>query len=402
MQCNRHTAQPHTKPYVSGPSRGAERSLSRLDGAGAEQSASLFSAMALVVLSGLPCSGKSTAAAELAALVEELSGGEGEAPLRAVVVDDVACEALGGRAAVYGAMVREKDARAALRSAVDRAMSPSSVVLVDAMNAIKGYRYELWCIARAAGARYCVLHCDARAADCERRNARRRQQGVGGDCWPAPVLQDLCARFERPDARNRWDKPLFTLHADDEERGQSASAASGEVERAGIGVERVLPSIATPSGCVVHGATERQPRAEALRAAAEHVLGKGSTKASAGGAGGGAGKLTPALATAAQRPAGNANALAELDAAANRVIEAVMAAQSASGGAAGRLTFGTDVIELHRPLPLPALRRYKRGFARLVNGQIGGGAAAPQGLAAEGMFAAYVVSSSEVEGAARG
>ena len=46
--------------------------------------------MALVVLSGLPCSGKSTAAAELAALVEELSGGEGEAPLRAVVVADVA------------------------------------------------------------------------------------------------------------------------------------------------------------------------------------------------------------------------------------------------------------------------------------------------------------------------
>ncbi|CAI9769798.1 unnamed protein product [Fraxinus pennsylvanica] len=45
---------------------------------------------------------------------------------------------------------------------------------------IKGYMYKLWCLARAAGIRYCVLHY-------------------------------LLRRFERPDSRNRWDSPLFEL-----------------------------------------------------------------------------------------------------------------------------------------------------------------------------------------------
>jgi protein KTI12 len=54
-------------------------------------------------------------------------------------------------------MPREKNLRGLLRSAVDRAVSKDSIVIVDSLNNIKGYRYELWCLARAAGILYCLV-----------------------------------------------------------------------------------------------------------------------------------------------------------------------------------------------------------------------------------------------------
>ena len=39
-------------------------------------------------------------------------------------------------------------ARAALLSAVDRSLDRRRTVVLDTQNNIKGYRYQLWCIAR--------------------------------------------------------------------------------------------------------------------------------------------------------------------------------------------------------------------------------------------------------------
>ena len=395
--------------------------------------------MALVVMCGLPCSGKSAAAAALAERI-----GARDAPLKAVVVDEPSLHLSRG---AYASMRTEKESRATLRSAVDRAASKSSVVIVDAMNAIKGYRcggrprrpgersatgaltsssglsarpltpplpflprvgahargrYELWCIARSAGLRYCVVHCDCSAAAAAACNAASGEDGPAGaraSRWPAEVMTDLCARFERPDARNRWDKPLFTLHTGAELPGGGGTGAAG----GGVTVESVLPSIATPSGTIVHGATEKRPREEVLAAAVAHVLGEAAPGGGGGSAAGAShGGLTQGLATITQRPSSNANALAELDAAANRVIEAIMAAQAASGtGAAGKLQFGADAVQLSQPLPLPALRRFKRSFAKLINGTLGGRGQVPTGAAAEGMFASFVAKNASVQGATR-
>jgi len=43
----------------------------------------------------------------------------------------------------------------------------------DTLNNIKGYRYELWCIAKAAGTRYCVLWVHTPAETCRAWNAAR-------------------------------------------------------------------------------------------------------------------------------------------------------------------------------------------------------------------------------------
>lgn len=72
---------------------------------------------------------------------------------------------------------------------------------------MQGYRYELWCIARAAGTRYCVVHVDTPAETCRAWNDSRPES----DRYPATVFDDLVRRFETPEAKNRWDSPLFRV-----------------------------------------------------------------------------------------------------------------------------------------------------------------------------------------------
>ena len=50
----------------------------------------------------------------------------------------------------------EKNARASLKAAVERELNKESVLIADDLNYIKGYRYELFCIARAMGMRQSI------------------------------------------------------------------------------------------------------------------------------------------------------------------------------------------------------------------------------------------------------
>jgi hypothetical protein len=73
-------------------------------------------------------------------------------------------------------------------------------------------RYELWCMARAAAARYCMVACETPLQCCREWNAAR-----AGPTYAVGVFEELSARFETPDRRNRWDSPLFRTmpgHAD--------------------------------------------------------------------------------------------------------------------------------------------------------------------------------------------
>lgn len=110
---------------------------------------SRFLSMALVVMCGQPCSGKSAAAACLAATLRTSS-----TDLIVRIIDESSLHL--GRNDSYKDMVVEKNLRGVLRSEVDRSVSRDSIIIVDSLNNIKGYRYELWCLARASGVRYCV------------------------------------------------------------------------------------------------------------------------------------------------------------------------------------------------------------------------------------------------------
>nr|XP_020037758.1 protein KTI12 homolog [Castor canadensis] len=230
--------------------------------------------MPLVVFCGLPYSGKSQRAEEL----RDALAAEGHA---VYLVDDASV--LGtADATVYGDSAREKALRGALRASVERRLTRHDVVILDSINYIKGFRYELYCLARAARTPLCLVYCvrpgstsqgtqvagveesrnilvswRPRAEEDGKFQATRpgvarepyaacsevngpvlvdrpkelKREDIGTSDPPVPVtpeceksekhvsgtffspelMEALTLRFEAPDSRNRWDRPLFTV-----------------------------------------------------------------------------------------------------------------------------------------------------------------------------------------------
>lgn len=127
----------------------------------------------------------------------------------------------------------EKQTRGSLRSAVDRALSsskPPPAVVVDGCNSVKGFRYELWCLGRSARARYCCVSCPESGSS----SSGNDRNGVEGEPssgfvgrWPRALFDDLAARVEPPDPRNRWEQPLFLADARRRETERAAMKTEG-------------------------------------------------------------------------------------------------------------------------------------------------------------------------------
>ena len=173
----------------------------------------------------------------------------------------------------YSSSKEEKITRAAMKNEFDRRVSggisgggtnnggnkrekkgkqtSSSLVILDATNYIKGYRYELHCISRAAGTRHGVVWVLNDPSVCIRWNEERKKKriiekmtkrkslvagesevdknqnsgegednGQERDCdiseddgyYPTSVeMEELMGRYEPPDPRNRWDRPLYRV-----------------------------------------------------------------------------------------------------------------------------------------------------------------------------------------------
>ncbi|XP_051855659.1 protein KTI12 homolog [Antechinus flavipes] len=324
--------------------------------------------MPLVVLCGLPDSGRSQRADELRRALEA----EGR-PV--TVVRDADVLGPGGPEALCGAYsdpAREKALRAALKALVERDLGRRAVVLLDSPNYIKGFRYELYCLARAARTPLCLLYClkprpraPGDGEDClpkagavasswrpkaatsepeqglpagdapedhdpqwrgleEDPESRlegapsSREQNIGspgdeaaGELEPEPdlgfppeLLDALAQRFEAPDSRNRWDRPLFTV----------------------LGLEEPLPL------------------AQIRAALFESQV------------------LAPHQATQSQ-PLASTNFLHQLDQVTSQVLTALMEAQkSAVPGDLLSLPGTTERLRFSRPLSMAELSRLRRQF----------------------------------------
>ncbi|XP_078541070.1 protein KTI12 homolog [Lissotriton helveticus] len=159
--------------------------------------------MPLVVLCGFPCSGKSRRVRELQ---EQLS----QAGSRKVQV--VGDEALGvDRNAVYADSRKEKEVRGALRAEVERKLNKEDVVILDSLNYIKGYRYELYCLIKHTQTPHCLIHCLTAPEVSSAWNSARELENQ----YSQEIFNALVQRFEAPDSRNRWDSPIFTVQKDD-------------------------------------------------------------------------------------------------------------------------------------------------------------------------------------------
>lgn len=270
--------------------------------------------MALVVICGQPCSGKSKAALCLAVALKE-SG------LNQIVrvIDETSFHL--DRNESYANMPAEKNLRGVLRSEVDRSVSKDSVIIVDSLNSIKGYRYELWCLARAAGIRYCVLFCDAEETHCRKWNEERREKGEAA--YSDKIFEDLVRRFETPERRNRWDSPMFELWPHKE------------------GIEKTSAAILDAVSYLTKKADAKSRDVKTLQ---------------------------PTIATQNTRFS-EANSLYELDRATQEVISAIVEAQSqALGGPLNGVSVaqGLPPINISRSVGLPELRRLRRTFIKLT------------------------------------
>ena len=105
--------------------------------------------MALITISGFPSSGKSTRAAQIQDFILRKD------PLSNVII--ISDHSLGLSPNEYSQSNSEKSARATLFAAVQRHMAVDTILIVDSLNYIKGFRYQLYCAARELKLRTCTV-----------------------------------------------------------------------------------------------------------------------------------------------------------------------------------------------------------------------------------------------------
>jgi len=220
--------------------------------------------MPLVIICGSRCTGKSSRAREIAAYLES----QGQTT---VVVSDEEEEE------------RDRDSsegdvagRARLKSMVERELArPGVVVLCDAVNDIRGFRYELHCLARARATTCCTVHCAVPAALSDAWNAARRPQPLGAD-----TLADSRRRFEPPAQTNRWERPLFVA-ADPAAPLPLAELCAALFSRSAPVPNRSTAEEAPASAASVHGldAATREVVTRLLHAVADPAFIPGDTVA---------------------------------------------------------------------------------------------------------------------------
>ncbi|KAF9430549.1 hypothetical protein BGZ94_006199 [Podila epigama] len=169
--------------------------------------------MPLVILSGLPSSGKTRRALELKEFFErriQENANAADSKTKEYRIHIVNDESLNlNKHESYNTAADEKKARGALMSAVERLLSKDDIVIADSLNYIKGFRYQLYCVARAIGTPHCVMFC-ACMPDLARGWNKESQ------AYPETIFEELVVRFEEPDSRTKWDSPLFVVAPEDQ------------------------------------------------------------------------------------------------------------------------------------------------------------------------------------------
>ncbi|KAL6070180.1 kti12, chromatin associated [Balamuthia mandrillaris] len=153
--------------------------------------------MPLVVMCGIPASGKTTRAQELERFLKEQCGKS------TLLINEESLHI--NKKDTYKDNFSEKNTRATLKAAVERHLTREVVVIIDSLNYIKGYRYELYCIARSQRTPHCIVYCNVPRETARQWNQNRE------DALNEALFEDLANRFEEPNDRNRWDNPLFVL-----------------------------------------------------------------------------------------------------------------------------------------------------------------------------------------------
>jgi protein KTI12 len=125
-------------------------------------------------------------------------------------------QTLGVSRTVYHTARAEKDARAEEYSAVKRVLSRDDIVIADGLNYIKGFRYQLYCEAKALSTPSCVVHIGTHADKCREINTALLADKDKDGGYDEEDFENLIFRYEEPNGMTRWDSPLFIVVQEDE------------------------------------------------------------------------------------------------------------------------------------------------------------------------------------------
>ncbi|KAH8399774.1 hypothetical protein KR215_002182 [Drosophila sulfurigaster] len=179
--------------------------------------------MPIVVISGLPASGKSTRAHEL----QQYFLAKGR-KVHLISENEAVPKALYEKNAFFADSQKEKVVRSDLKSEASRHLNKDDLVILDAGNYIKGFRYELFCMTKAARTTQCTLFSCIPQEQAWTFNTQRtqpdkldenesEQQQVNNSNVPytREIFDALCMRYEEPHSNNRWDSPLVVVLPED-------------------------------------------------------------------------------------------------------------------------------------------------------------------------------------------
>ncbi|KAI1501275.1 chromatin associated protein KTI12 [Biscogniauxia marginata] len=187
--------------------------------------------MPLIIVTGFPTSGKTTRAKQLHAyLTSRIQSTTPEGAIPKYRLHLISDQTLSIPRSVYdlsvlpahtrSANASEKDARASIYGAVKRVLSDKDIVILDGLNYIKGWRYQLFCEAKAVRTPSCVLQIGCSKERAREVNEARLGKGDDGEeegAYAPANWENLVFRYEEPNAMTRWDSPLFTLIWEDGE-----------------------------------------------------------------------------------------------------------------------------------------------------------------------------------------
>jgi len=116
--------------------------------------------MPLIVVVGRPCTGKTTFSQRLAEYLRQHLPAAADGVGVGSSVELINEESLHINKRVgYSSSLDEKNTRSSLKAVAMNKLTVSCCVIVDSLNYIKGYRYELYCSARSLRYGRCLTCC---------------------------------------------------------------------------------------------------------------------------------------------------------------------------------------------------------------------------------------------------
>lgn len=181
--------------------------------------------MPLILVTGLPSSGKTTVSKEICNYFKKRFNEENNQRAVKIITDNDNLD-WDGRNIIYMSIPKEKELRGWLRAEVQRYINPSMILILDAAAYIKGFRYELYCLSKEAKTQYCVVEQFINPEVCWMWNEESLKEHERNSAFvtglPEPgynrqTYDALVMRYEKCDENNRWDSPLFRLTSENDE-----------------------------------------------------------------------------------------------------------------------------------------------------------------------------------------